>query len=454
VKSGRTIALAVLGAATLSGCAYFNGLYNANQLVKDAVRAEREGRIGEARSLWSRAAVKAESVAVRYADSRYFDDALLLQGRALRAAGRCRAAVAPLHSAIENSRDRALLQQAHFLLGRCQYADGQLDSAIVAFSSALPSDDTLLASAAYLWRGRAYANQGEFESAIADFRSSALVDAAFDLAVAYARLNRRADAETVLRWRVDGEYVERLWLATLDSVGNNLPDLSSAITDRLLERQDLTPSERGFLLLRDGDRWAELAGDTRSIRRFRQAAEEAPRNSAGYEARFRLIVAELRSTADLNRLPGWSDSLAGLVDNIDPPARASSEIADVVAMAVLSLEVSSADAEQEDEWRLQHPDLEMFLAAEALRDVAKAQAMSAAMFQEVQARFPNSLLAPKALLAAAALTPADSESLVATARQRYPNSPYTLVLRGVAHEAYAALEDSLLTLILARRGAT
>jgi tetratricopeptide (TPR) repeat protein len=438
---------------TVSGCAYFNGLYNANQLVKEAARAEREGRIGEARSLWSRAAVKAESVAVRYSDGKYFDDALLLQGRALRAAGRCRAAVAPLQSAIANSRNRTILEQAHFSLGRCLYADGQIDSAIVSFSRTVPSDDTLLASAAYLWRGRAYSNQGEYGRAIADYRASSLVDAAFDLAVAYARLHRRAEAEEVLRWRVDGEYIEGLWLATLDSVGDHLPDLSSDITDLLLERQDLSRSEIGYLLLRDGDRWAERAGGTRALMRFRQAVEISPDQPAGYEAQFRLIVAELQSSGDLKRLRGWSDSLAIIAENLDPSVSSVAEVAGVVETAARSLAVPRAERMREDNWRVQNPDLEMFLAAEALRDVTDAEEMAAALFKEIYARFPNSELAPKALLAAAGLVPHESDDLISTAQRRYPNSPYTLVLRGVALEAYAALEDSIRTLILAKRGA-
>ena len=32
-------------------CAYYNGLYNANRLVGEAEKAQREGRSGEARSL-------------------------------------------------------------------------------------------------------------------------------------------------------------------------------------------------------------------------------------------------------------------------------------------------------------------------------------------------------------------------------------------------------------------
>ena len=51
-----------------------------------------------------------------------------------------------------------------------------------------------------------------------------------------------------------------------------------------------------------------------------------------------------------------------------------------------------------------HPDLELFLAAEAVRDEMDAPKLAAAVFQAVQHRFPHSAIAPKALLASAALT--------------------------------------------------
>lgn len=454
MNSGRLFALIVFGAAISSGCAYYNGLYNANQLVKDAGRAEREGRIGEARSLWARAAVKAESVAVRYSESIYYDDALVLQGRALRAAGQCRAAIEPLQTAIEYGQDPSLVEQAHFLLGHCQYADGQIDSAIASFSRSLRSDDTLLAAAAHLWRGRAFAELGDLDNAIADFQYSSLIDAAFDYSVACARLGLRAEAERVLRWRVDGDYLEDQWLGTLDWVGEHLPDLSSAVTELLLERQDLDEPEKGNLLLRDGDMWAERGEMTKATGRFRQGVEQAPGTPGGYAARFRLIADELRSTVDLSRLPVWSLSLGRIAEFVGTSQPSVSEIAGPVELAAMSLQDPAFDEVPVDAWRLQNPDLEIFLAAEALRDEALALPMAAALFQEIVNRYPSSSVAPKALLAAAAIDEDAADSLIAKARRMYPRSPYTLVLRGAALEAYAAMEDSLRTLILARPGAT
>lgn len=450
---GRTSAVMLLGVGMVCGCAYFNGLYNANQLVKDAIRAEREGRVGEARSLWSQAAVKAESVAVRYSESKHYDDALLLQGRALRAAGQCRSAIEPLQGAIEASQGTGLVEQAYFFLGRCQLAFGRIDSAIASFSRALTSDDTLLASAAHLWRGRAHAESGAREAAIVDFSASSLVDAAFDLAVAYARLGQRAEADRVLRWRVDGQYSEVNWLATLDSVGAHFPDLAATVVELLLERPGLSRTEKGNLLLQDGDRWAVWGEAAMAMSRYERVLDVAPVDAVGAAARYRRLVAELQSTADLERLPAALDSLSEMTDVAGPMLPSVAELSSAVGMAVVSLRDRAGGDGPADTWRRQNPDLEMFLAAEALRDRVRANLLAAALFEEVVSRFPKSPLAPKALLAVAALDPGAADSLIATVRRSYPRSPYTLVLTGSAHEAYAALEDSLRTLILARRGA-
>jgi tetratricopeptide (TPR) repeat protein len=450
----RTSALLLVGVGTICGCAYFNGLYNANQLAKDAIRAEREGRVGEARSLWSQAAVKAESVAVRYTESRYHDDALLMQGRALRAAGRCESAIEPLQLVIGTSSDKALVEFAHYFLGRCLLSFGRVDSAIASFSRTLPSDDTLLASAAHLWRGRAYADIGVYAAAVVDFRASSLVDAAFDLAVAHVRLEQIVDAGRVLRWRADGQYQEPLWLATLDSVGESAPDLAATIVDALLERPGLSAVERGNLLLQDGDRWAARGDAERSMARYESVLAVAPGTAVGDASRFRRIVAELQSSVVLERLPAWLDSLSGMTDVAAPALPPVAELTDAVEAAVASLQNSSDGDDPSEAWRRSNPDLDMFLAAESLRDRARADLLSAALFEEVASRYPRSPVAPKALLAAAALHPRVADSLVAIVRRKYPRSPYTLVLNGFANEAYAVLEDSLRTLILARRGAT
>jgi hypothetical protein len=126
----RSLSLTLMG--LLIGCAYYNGLYNANRLAGEADRAEREGRVGEARSLWAQAAVKAESVATRYPDSRHRDDALLLWGRGLAHAGDCRRAVGPLGFAVDSSPDAGLRREARLLLADCRLLLRQPSLAIIA----------------------------------------------------------------------------------------------------------------------------------------------------------------------------------------------------------------------------------------------------------------------------------------------------------------------------------
>src|SRR5918992_4911678 len=80
----------------LSGCVYYNGMYNANRLAKSARKAEREGRTLDATNFWGQVATKAESVVVRHPRSKYAEEAMILRGLALAHLGQCDQALAPL----------------------------------------------------------------------------------------------------------------------------------------------------------------------------------------------------------------------------------------------------------------------------------------------------------------------------------------------------------------------
>ena len=132
----RSLPLVVLATA-VGACAYYNGLYNANHLAKEARRAERQGRTGEARSLWSQAAVKAESVASRHPHSKYRDDAWLLQGTALQSIRSCVSAVRPLELAADSSPDRNIRAEAALRAGQCRLDMAEPDSALEAVATIL-----------------------------------------------------------------------------------------------------------------------------------------------------------------------------------------------------------------------------------------------------------------------------------------------------------------------------
>jgi hypothetical protein len=83
-----------------------------------------------------------------------------------------------------------------------------------------------------------------------------------------------------------------------------------------------------------------------------------------------------------------------------------------------------------------------FLAAEVLRDSLAARRAARALFTSLPAGSP---LAPKGWLAAAAITPDSAPAFVATARSRWPDSPYIAVLDGKPSvDTLAVAADSLL----------
>src|ERR1051325_2839274 len=108
------LGLAVGGAVS---CGYYNGMWSADHLAKEARRLEASGRDVDARSYWSRAAVKAESMVAGHPNSRWAEDALVLQGEALARSGVCARAQGTL--ALRSVRDGALRERAALAAAEC-----------------------------------------------------------------------------------------------------------------------------------------------------------------------------------------------------------------------------------------------------------------------------------------------------------------------------------------------
>ncbi len=431
-----------LGVAAVSACAYFNGLYNANRLARDARKAEEQGRSGEARSLWAQAAVKAESVAVRYPESKYRDDALLLMGRALRETGSCNRAIEPLRVAADSSPSPTLRTRARVVLGECLVELRRLDSAVAVLTLVESEVDSGLAAIALLWRGRALLQQGRYEAAVNDLLRIGGHDAAFDLAVAYAGLDSLDLAMETLEARVDGPYQDAPWLAALDSLGARDRHRATALVDRLVALPGLTAGQRARLLLADGERRASLGDQARAAERFAAAERVAPDSVEGGAARGQLAVAELRQIGDIQ-------SLRRLLNTIREAARLGGPAARIASPFIPILQTVTVVLEDR---QVASRDLWLFALAEAVRDSLGAAPLAAALFQQLQVDHPTSFVAPKALLAAAALDPTVGDSILVVLRRAYPDSPYTRALHGEAGPAFAAAEDSLRALLASQVG--
>lgn len=448
--AGAAVCLALAAAATTS-CAYYNGLYNANRLTKAAAKAEREGRESEARALWSQAAVKAESVVARYPGSRYRDDALLVWGRALRSVGECGGAIEPLARAFASTPDSAIRLQSGLLLGLCYHETGRYQDADSVLSAFVNSPDSSVVISALHLRGRARLAAGMYREAARDLAACGLAEAQLPLALAYAYQRQRHDAERVLLAAPAEEADEDQWVAVLDTIGGFYPDLAAAVVDRLSQRAELSSDMRALVLRRDGERWLAFDGVGTAARRFQQVIALAPATHVAAIAQVELIQAELRLAASVRQLPGMLEQLRAVaLDDEDAIELRYPELLADLQMAVAGLDAPSAAATREA-LPVGGPDLDLFMAAEALREEWSAASMAVALLSEIPRRYPSSAIAPKALLAAAWLDTTRADSLLAVLHRDYPSSPYTLVLRGTSGERYTALEDSLRALLEARR---
>jgi tetratricopeptide (TPR) repeat protein len=454
MRSGTVALGLVIIGAMVGGCAYYNGLYNANRLAKEAEHAEREGREGDARSLWAQVAVKAESVVARYPQSKHRDDALLLRGKALRAAGDCAQAIEPLTQSLVSSPDSSIRTNSRVLLGLCYYDVTRYQSADSTFTPLTNSDDSSLVALALFWRGRARLALGAYATAAQDLDACSEPQADLQLAVAYTYLERPQAARRALSQVQPGSIDESQLPEVLGTVGAVYPDVAGAAVDDWSRDPHLASEAKGLLQLEDGERWLERNELRTAVARFEQVIVTAPGSRTARTAGVELILAELRLADGVEQLSGMFDRLEGVGLEGEEAARLRyPQLVADLGMAVGALEASRSRGEVA-ELGGATADLDLFMAAEALRDDWSASTIAAAIFREIPLRFPRSVIAPKALLAAAWVDPARADSLLGALHHDYPSSPYTLAIDGALSEEYTAIEDSLRTLINARRRPT
>ncbi len=417
------------------GCAYYNGLYNANQLAIEARKAEREGRRGEAQSLWAQAAVKAESVATRYPDSKYLGEALLMQGRALSEIGECRDAIPPLRRAVRVA-DVAGRANAGLLLGECHLNLGRADSAWSMLSSLVTHPDSVVASRARLWRGRAALAGQRPADALADLDQTTEPDAWFDRAEALTALGRAREASMALDSARFLPFDEARWTPVLAKLGEADLTSPSALVERLLTRDDLTSGEKARLLIADAERWQQVDG-VYAVERFSDAVSVAGDSLEGRLARARLAMAEVRRTTDLDRIADLVDELGDLMLEGGEVVNLAGDFATILDRIVLTVGPPEPI----------HPDLQLFRSAEEARDSLLARPLAARLFLRVAEQYPTSVIAPKALLAAAMVREEVSDSVQTVLRRLYAWSPYTRAAAGDFIPEYTAIEDSIRTLL-------
>jgi hypothetical protein len=426
--------LAGLTLLLLSGCVYYNGMYNANRLARSARKAEREGRTFEASNLWGQVVTRAESVSVRHPDSKYADQAAVLRGVALTRLGQCGPAVAPLGHAALLSPGTELAEEGALALGRCSLEAGDADAADLAFSRVIESRDPARRREARLQHARVLRLAGRYQEAVTLLRESSDPRVREDLFLALAGAGKTAEAFALADTLIAHADSTQSWDALVGTLGQQNPAHASTLIDHLIAQRSPAPPLRARWLLEDAERLA-LSDSARATTRLHQAVEAGSKTLDGRRARLRLTrrsLGQVRSVADLGPV---SDSLQALGESA---GLANEEVIPIR----LAVERVRAVADSTDVAAPQG-DLRVFLAAEVARDSLGAPALAAALFRRIVEGSPNSPYAPKAVIAGQQLDSTWADTARTLLAERYAASPYVALLRGEDAPGYEPLEDSL-----------
>ena len=422
MTGARGSAWLAIGCLSVVGCVYYNAMWSAERFARQARRAETNGQESEARALWLQAAVKAESVATRHPESRWADDALVLRAEGLVRAGGCGRADTALARVHDLSEPPELSERARLAAAECDVVASRYAAALTTLEPLLESRNSQRRSRAAYLAGRAAWGQGDGTRAAELLARSHHPAAPTTRARVLLGSGRTAAGLALLDSLVPRRFVETEWSDLLATAARDAsPTAASILLDSLVERGRVPPDAVARLLMADGDRRLASGENAVAVARYTAAADAAPDVATGDAARarrLRVLAADARTLEDVDaiaielsrlRAAGDQRGFAGLLQQI----------------------------------RRSETDAAAFRAAELARDSLYAPVLAAQLFRDLPARWPQSVFAPKAIVAAIALEPAAADSLAAVLDRDYPTSPYTQAWHGQQAPGFAAAEDSL-----------
>lgn len=397
-----------------SACAYYNGLYNARGLVRRAESAARDGKDSVAVAAWREAAAKADTVVARYPRSRWTDDALLLSGTSSALAGECAHGLERLGQwELHPRADAKQRMRASVARGACLVRRGEFARALDTLGPLAGARDETLSRIAAAWAARAALGAGRADSVVAFARRARSDPLDAELATAALSSNRRALAERILRQRATEWRSLGATHVPLEMLARASRSSADSIVQRAQEGR-ASRLERARLSVLAGS-WAERDGNALQARRhFERAVRMSADTALVTEVATRLGLLDVRTARTL-------DEARILLERARGKATATSDLARVDSALRLATRLANAD---------DTTSASLFLSAEVARDAVGAVTLARALFLRAARQRPMSSLAPKALLAAAALSPDSARLWRAEVLATYADSPYAYALEG------------------------
>jgi hypothetical protein len=298
--------------------------------------------------------------------------------------------------------------------GVCLVRAGSHEAALDSLAAPARGRDETLSRIAAAWAARAALATGRLDSALtfAAFARSDALDA--ELASSAIAAQRPELAERVLRQRA----AQWRSLAPLHAPIASLAKSGRVASVDTIIRATLegraTRVERARLLLAAGS-WAERAGRIEEARlRYGQALELTSDSTISKNAIVQLGLLEIRTASTLDAARSQLDRARGRLADAPEMQRADSGLRLAARLAAASDSTGAS----------------LFLAAEVARDRVESPALARTLFLRAAREHSASSLAPKALLAAAQLTPDSARVWREVVRTRYASSPYARALDG------------------------
>ncbi len=303
----RHAVLLVLG---LTGCVYYNGMYNANRLAKRAQKAQAQGRTFEAQGFWAQAEVRADTVIARHPQSNWVDDAQLIRGEAMVARKDCSGAVPALDAASLSRDSPKVAERARVLLSRCLLEQGDYLAADRVLVELMASPDTAVSRPAQLDHARLLRLDGRYQEALTTLAGmeGTAVDA--ERAADYANLGDLAAAEPLIQQALAQGDLSLPWESVIAGIGRVDRGLASQYTTAAIAMPGLPSETRDQLLLADGMRLLSGHADS-GLARLREAGGATPVTFASLTAQLRIAEYTLGKADTLSQLEEARPQLVG-----------------------------------------------------------------------------------------------------------------------------------------------
>jgi len=398
----------------LASCAYFNGIYNAHEAARHAEKHLRAGREAEASAAFISAAVKAETVLARYPKSRWSTEALYVAGIGEAMSDQCPQAVGRLERFLARKTSDEKRERASVALASCYVRQGKYSRALGMLEPALGSKNREVRERAALWAARSAIAMGDNARATSLLSTVDVGATQWELAAASMQRGDFALAESLYVLRAArADFREELLTAMRELWAEGRRDRVLTIVARY-EPTRLRSAHKAKIYLTAAELLTTANEDSAARALLLKTRRLSTDSLLDREASARLTLLSLAPLGSLldvrNAIASSRESARGI-----PLQRRLEDNLLLVSLLERGQDPTGAA---------------LFLAGEVARDSLRARALAGSLFLRSADPSLGTLIAPKALLAAAALDPDSAEAYHRQLRTRFPTSPYLMMLEG------------------------